>query len=488
MKILSILATSLVLVMTAVSAQCEVGDTLWTHFYGGFNNDCVTAIDRTADGGFIIAGWTTSFGNGSSDFYLIRVDASGETLWTRTYGGQDDDAALSARVTRGGGIIMAGWTKSYGIGGTDIYLVKTDSNGNQLWDHTYGGTLDDTARCIRQTTDGGYIICGSTCSFGSDSGAFDIYVIKTDSSGDTAWTYTYGGILNDGASGICQTTDSNFVLTGWTATPDGNHNIYIEKIDQSGQSMWYWGYAAGIDCQGNSIVETPDGNAVIAGYTFDPQMALQCYLAEIGPYGIPQWSQNYGGSHHELGYYVSKTNDNGFIIAGSRWISFFPDTTRFYLVKTDSAGNPQWDRAYGFGLMDEGACVTPTADGHYLFAGNSNLIGIGTYDICLVKVKGSAMLIDDDISEMPKSFSIDGNYPNPFNNQTLIKYDMSADGDVKLEIFNVLGQRMTTLVDGYQKAGTHQVNWNASGCRSGIYFCKAQTGRSIETIRMLLLK
>ncbi|MHC4540800.1 MAG: hypothetical protein ACYS74_13625, partial [Planctomycetota bacterium] len=159
--------------------------------YGGSGDDIGSSVQQTTDGDYIVAGYTYSFGTGSSDVYLIKTDPSGDTLWTRTYGGSDIDYGYSVLQTTDGDYIVAGETQSFGAGPGDVYLIKTDPSGDTLWTRTYGGNGHDWGQSVQQTTDGGYIVSGQTNSFGP--GQADVYLIKTDAVGDTLWTRTYGG-------------------------------------------------------------------------------------------------------------------------------------------------------------------------------------------------------------------------------------------------------------------------------------------------------
>ena len=152
----------------------------WERNYGGTNPDGGYSVQQTTDGGYIIAGLTTSFGAGNCDAYLIKTNASGNTLWTRTFGGTDADYANSVQQTSDGGYIVAGYTYSFGAGHADVWLIKTNASGDTLWTRTYGGAYDDYANSVQQTTDGGYIVAGVTSSFGDSA---QVYLIKTDSLG-----------------------------------------------------------------------------------------------------------------------------------------------------------------------------------------------------------------------------------------------------------------------------------------------------------------
>lgn len=486
---IKLLSVAFIFIALPVGAYADIGDTLWTRFYGLGNSECPFSIKRTADDGFIIAGWTTSFGYGDKDIYLVKTDLNGDTLWTRKYGGDNDDVAMSVQATADGGYIMAGWTNSYGIGGTDFYVVKTDGSGEVLWTNTFGGPYDDTAKCVQRTTDGAYLVCGTSERNGAYGRNFDVYVVKVNVHGDSIWTYYSGGIVDDAANCIIEANDGSYMLAGSTGDGEGNHNIYVEKINTAGQNVWYQGYRHGPDNQAYSIIQADDENFVIAGYTYNNSNYVDCYLMKIDAGGGIIWDRTFGDSHCELGYSVSQTEDGGYIIGGGKWISFWPDTTLFYLVKTDSEGHRQWDRAYMYGNFDEGASVVPTEDGHYAFVGYSNWLGYFSLDFCLMKIQGVDIVsIDENNWPIPDAFELDDNYPNPFNASTLIKYELPQASQVTLEIYDILGRHVTKLCDNFQQAGYHRTMWNAAKFPSGIYFYRLRAGDYVETKRMMLVK
>ena len=243
------------------------GDTLWTRTYGGEDDEeDGSSVQQTSDGGYVIAGLTVSFGAGGGDVYLIKTDASGDTMWTRTYGGTDYDDGWSVQQTSDGGYIIAGYTVSFGAGGGDVYIIKTNVSGDTLWTRTYGGTGDDEGYSVQHTPDGGYIIAGYTRSYGA--GNEDVYLIKTNASGDTLWTRTYGGTGEDFGYSVQQTADSGFVIAGSTwSFGAGACDVYLIKTDASGDTMWTRTYGGTDNERGRSAQQTSDGGYIIAGYT-----------------------------------------------------------------------------------------------------------------------------------------------------------------------------------------------------------------------------
>jgi len=197
------------------------------------NNDWAFSVVQTSDGGYAMEGVTTSFGAGGRDGWLVKTDAAGNMQWNRTYGGTGTDFDYRLIRTADGGYAMAGYTNSFGAGGMDCWLVKTDALGNMQWNQTYGGTGDDYGSRVLQTADGGYAMIGYTNSFGA--GGQDFYVVKTDAAGNTQWNQTYGGTGNEQGEMVIQTIDGGYAMAGNTYSfGAGGQDFYVVKTDELG--------------------------------------------------------------------------------------------------------------------------------------------------------------------------------------------------------------------------------------------------------------
>ena len=242
------------------------GDTLWTRSYGGTEIDGGISVVQVSDGGYAIAGHTESFGSGEADVYLIKTDAAGDTLWTRTFGGTGQDRGTSVVQTNDGGYVVAGLTWSFGAGGSDVYLIKTDATGDTLWSRTYGGAASDYGYSVVQTNDGGYVVAGFTSSSGA--GSVDVYLVKTDASGDTLWTRTLGGTGWDYGYSVVQTNDGGYVVAGETTSfGAGGADVYLIKTDASGGTLWTRTFGGTGWDRGTSVAQTNDGGCVVTGTT-----------------------------------------------------------------------------------------------------------------------------------------------------------------------------------------------------------------------------
>jgi len=239
---------------------------LWEKTFGGDNYDWGRSVQQTTDGGYIITGSTWSFGAGYFDVYLIKTDSNGDRLWEKTFGGGSHDYGNSVQQTTDGGYIITGDTWSFSSGNIDVYLIKTDSNGDKLWEKTFGGDNHNLGESVQQTTDGGYIITGFTSP--SDAGSRDVYLIKTDSNGDKLWEKTFGGDNSNWGRSVQQTTDGGYIITGYTSPSNtGGWDVYLIKTDSNGDKLWEKTFGGNRLDWGESVRQTTDGGYIITGYT-----------------------------------------------------------------------------------------------------------------------------------------------------------------------------------------------------------------------------
>jgi hypothetical protein len=557
--------------------------------YGDTAYDHGRSVEQTRDGGYVIVGWTDSFGAVVTDVYLVKTDSLGDKLWSRTYGGEDTELGYSIVETKDGGFVIAGDLRKPSSGVRDIYLIRTDSAGDTVWTRCYGGADRESGRSVRGTQDGGFIVAGySSESMWDDA---DVYLLKTDSLGEMIWTRTYGGEGNDAAYSVQQTSDEGYIIAGYSQTD--RRQVYLLRTDSEGNVIWSQAYGGSGWDEGFSVDQTFDRGYVVTGST----LSNEALLIKVNSSGDSLWSRVYPGGL--WGYSVRQTTDEGYIIAGTME-GLAGDWYDLYLLKTDSVGDTVWSRRYGGSQPDGAACVRQTRDGGYIVAGVTESFGAGDRDVYLIKTGpvgtfewrdagvvcialppdtvfvGSTQTVvanvhnfgneeasftvvstidgySDTVAvtdlssnsmtqrtfrnwEVPPgdsatyamtvcaylpgdmnagndcvqksifacnpvsvserlrsgadavAFSLSLNQKNPSGRSPLITYYLPETCRVTLEVYDISGRVVKRLVGGEREAGTHVVLWDINGNPSGVYLCRIEAGEIRETVKFILLR
>ncbi|MHA1968431.1 MAG: hypothetical protein ACW964_11570 [Candidatus Hodarchaeales archaeon] len=357
----------------------------WNITFGGTRGEITYSLIQTSDGGFALAGSTSSYGVGGEDCWLVKTDVNGQHEWNNTFGGIEDDRAWSLIQTSDGGFAMTGWTGSYGVGGEDCWLVKTDTNGQNEWNNTFGGIENDRARSLIQTSDGGFALAGWTGSYGT--GGVNCWLIKTDANGQHEWNNTFGGTGYDSAWSLIQTSDGGFALAGITGSYGaGGDDCWLVKTDVNGQHEWNNTFGGTGYDSAWSLIQTSDGGFALAGYTDSHDTGGgDCWLVKTDVNGQHEWNNTFGGTGYDNAWSLIQTSDGSFALAGST-SSYGVVGSDLWLVKTDANGQHEWNNTFGGIKGDDGATsLIQTSDGGFVLAGWTSSYGAGGIDIWLVK-------------------------------------------------------------------------------------------------------
>ncbi|MDD2891260.1 MAG: T9SS type A sorting domain-containing protein, partial [bacterium] len=474
-------------------AFASAPDTLWTRTYGGTDNDWGNSVLETQDGGIVVSGWTASFGVGSQNFYLIKTNSSGDTLWTRTYGGHLLNNGYCVSETQDSGFVIVGETFSFGAGApsySNAYLVRTNSLGDTLWTRTYGGTKGECGWSVSKTYDGGFIITGETTSFGAGSPNYsNVYLVKTNSSGDALWTKTFGGATGNSGWSVSEPQDSGFIIVGTTnsfgiGSPNYS-NVYLVRTNSSGDTLWTRAFG-GTDNDGcYSVSETQDNGFIMVGTTSSfGAGGHDVYLIKTNSSGDTLCTRTYGGAKDDWGESVSETQDSGFIIAAKK-VSFGAGHFDVYLIRTNSSGDTLWTKTIGGAESEWGCSVSETRDRGFIVAGAT--YGDDYEDVYLIRLKPETG-IEERFFANTQNNRLEM-FSNPLTTLSEIKYELQKDTYVKIDIYNIVGIKLATIVEGNQSSGKHTCHLSENKLfTSGIYFIQFSAGDYKETKKLILMK
>jgi hypothetical protein len=459
------LLISLILLNTALlNAQV-----LFNKAFGGASEDQGRSVKQTLDKGYIVACATSSLGIGGNDVFLLKLDSMGMHQWSRTYGGLNAEWGYSVVQLQDSGYAVAGYTNSFGAGGYDMYLIRTDKNGDTLWTKTYGGTDWDLAYSIQATSDGGFILCGTTGSYGA--GNDDVYLVKTNAMGDTLWTRTFGTTGNEEGRSVWQNTDGGYFITGSTTNSvNGGIDIYYIRTDANGSAIWTRTLGGALDEESYSGMQALDGNFVMAGYTDSYSAGSDVgYIVKTNVNGDTLWTrqyipinQGYEGRFYSLceapDYTLAMT---GYLLGSQGY--------ELYFFKTDIDGIFLAATTHGNSTGDEqGYSVRSCADGGYIIAGTTSSFGHGLHDIYVIKTAYNGLSSPynavEEYEQKPSAMLV---YPNPAAASATFVLPRGVNSETALRITDVTGRELMTIT---AKAYDRLITLDCSSFSNGLYF------------------
>lgn len=501
----------------------SIGNVQGEKFYGGDYTQNPKALDITPDGGYIFSAFSVD-STGDIGAWVVRTDSEGDTLWTRLFNGAERDYLESVKSVSDGGYILAGHSNSFHSDSSDTslrrdaWVVKLDSSGNTEWSKSYGSKIDDSFLSVLQTDDGGFVFGGRTNWFSGDT-TFEAWLVKTDSAGNKLWENTYVDGGSTRLSTVINSHNGGYIFTGWSSlSPFDPREVYVVEVDVDGSLLWSRTYSNGIEDRGNNITAYENGYA-IAGNTYEklipgPGDHSKGLIIRLGdPLSRLVIGTTEGRADELLSLPVRVT---------------FPHELSFNFVHIELSGYQ--DKLTFFGLDTIGAVIGPagweysveesgssllidlfgeesiTADDtlfNLVFTAEEYLeefirvsIDSAIIDAGVVPVEfknGGVQLlpvikVDNDEASLPKRYSLNQNYPNPFNPVTTIGFDIPKAGHTTLIIYNMLGRVVKRLVDGRLESGSYSFDWDATGIPSGMYIYRLNSGDFVRSRKMVLLK
>ncbi len=403
------------------------GDTVWTKRYGSVNAESGHYIQQTGDGGFIIAATKNRYQAGMKEFWLVKTDADGDTLWTKTFlpdYTNSEVAAKSVVETGNGDYVILG--REYSVYGKNIFIVKVGANGDSLWTKEYYGVAHD----IKKTYDGGLVICGG--HFNYTDNRWDALLMKLNSTGDSLWAKTFSG--TGMANSIQQTQDQGYIITGTTDTVS-NTDVFLIKTDSQGNKLW---------------------------------------------------TKTFGGEKIDEGNSICQTGNGEFVIAGNTW-SFGEGLVNVYLIKTDVNGDTLWTKTFGYDgdIKTNGYSVRQSTDGGFIVCGQVEMLGADFLYLLKTDNNGSlssVKLYHDNNARLLKSI-----YPNPVKTNATVNYHVPVNDLVTVNIYDVNGKNIITLVNEEKRRGDYKLNFNTSNIPDGSYFINVRVGGKYFETRKILI-
>ena len=470
-----------VLLLTGINLVAQnPGDIVWNKMFGGDAYDEANSVVYTETGELIVAGYTQSYGLGRwGNAYLFKADSDGDSVWTGHFGWDGNDVFADLVESSDGKFVATGLTDTE-FNFENIYLVKVDIDGNLQWEKNFGGPEKEVALSLVNADDGGLVITGVTKSF--SVGEEDLFIFKTNVDGDSLWFKTYGTVGNDGGYGISKTSDGGYIIAGQHNWSD----LWLLKVDASGDTMWTKVFGGNNFDEGISVIETDDNGYIVCGHSSSfGNGELDVYVVKTDSTGNLQWQKTYGGAGYDEGRRILK-RDNGYLVMGGT-DSGIAGEFNYYLIWTDQNGDTVQTKTYGDAGEDRCYDVINVTYQYFLVAGSDfNNATLGDAGLLLIESGNSPSDVTPD--PVVSGYSLSDAYPNPFNPTITIRYEIGEFGFVSLKVYDILGSEVAILVNDIQPAGSYDVNFDASGLPSGTYFYTLTTDNFSSTKKMILLK
>ena len=435
-----------------------------------------------SDGGYLIAATTETGIFDDIDVLIIKTNSFGDTLWSKSYGGDKPDYPNNMLQTSDGNFFLVGSSQSYGGGDQDVYLLKINPLGDTLWAKTYGGNGNEEGKEIVATADGNYVIVGASNSVNHSNN--DALLMKIDPSGNVLWTKYYGGSTYESTRSVKLCLDGGFILAGKTSSiVNAVASVFLVKTNASGDTLWTKIYNGPDSYEGKSILANSDGTYTLCIDDSSGIHDSDVRWMKINSTGTIIWNKSYGGNDKDICKMIQPTNDNGYIIAGiSR--SFGWANPDMWLLKINSLGDTLWTRHYGGNGHEHCLAARPTADGGFVTIGHTRSYSLNE-EIMLVKVDSIGRILPVGVNEYAFNNTILTVYPNPTREiiNVQLRGDMAPGS--KLSVSDILGQELySETIDRF--CGTINKEVNLKEQNPGIYFVTLRSNEICVTQKLVL--
>ncbi len=482
----------ILLLISNVQIFLQNPDTLWLKHYGGLLGDYGNSIALTNDGGFVLAGFTFSYAPSFCDAWILRFDSSGELSWDSTYGYESYDYPDDIIQTLDGGFAFAGTScppaNYYG----DFYIAKISGDGNFLWDLRIGDSQwEEGALALLETPDSEIVAVGYT--YFQTAGLCDAWLVRTDYEGNLLWDSTYGGTGSELPTCMVQNNDGDFVIAGqkrqtsasksmgWFLIVDGNGVVTHEKTYPGLESAWF-----------ESITRTHDGCYILAGTMVSSTgNEFDGWIVKVDSQGDEMWSKVLGGPESDDFWSVKELPGGDLLLTGT---SSSPpaNTADIWVVRTDSAGNQIWSYSFGGAEIDEGHDIMAVTSNIFLVTGSSETFCNGISDLIVAKIADPMTTVEDEPIDVLNPFFLTLK-PNPFGGSVQIEFYSGDDDEVMVSVLDLTGRVVKVISNCILGAEKAKFLWDGTDetgmpVHSGIYFLNVMTEKNAFSAELILIR
>lgn len=424
-------------------ANSAAGQPLFIKTYGGTVDEATGKFIQTSDGDFAIAGNTESYGTGGKDALLLRTDSAGNLKWSCVIGLVNDDGIGDLIQTDDGGFICVGTSYSFTTNGSsDIYIVRIDSLGNMTWAKAYGGYSFDAGYRIIKTPDGNFLIGGTSKSFSIGS-TFNSYYLKIDIDGNVLWNRSIGGLKNQGTYAVKPLAGGGYIATGYVIYST-YQEVLVLKLNSAGNVVWCKGISNAKECAGWDIIETHDSGYAIAGTITNGTFGeWDGYVVKLDASGNIEWTRTAGGSSYDGLSAIQETSNGNLLAAGYVQGSISHGSLDLYLLELDSLGIVVSSRVIGTTGKESAACMINTLNGGFALSGITEQYGNGGADIFLMTLDafGNGCEADTSAGVFGSSGTIHSISCSVTNGDTVISGGIATIGSVQTNVCEATGIR-----------------------------------------------